>query len=264
MLQELDCYNNKLAGKLDLRHCHEIAMLDCSYNEDLTELWLYEHCLTSDLIKDEQTAVIRHDDNNIPVKIGIPDRYFKDFLLSICDANNNGVISSEEAATITEIDLNDIAVPCYITSMEGIEHFANLEKFWDSGDYHIDANSECTVGFQPEHGPEISGSAEFPGSEKALPDRRTHIRNARTAREFIRNGIGGDLQIGSAGNFTWCGRSGRRLRPSVVFAPVFLPALRTPRPGTDPQSPKYNTKKRGGWHSIRPVRVSVRNDPLPF
>lgn len=145
MLQELDCYNNKLAGKLDLRHCHEIAMLDCSYNEDLTELWLYEHCLTSDLIKDEQTAVIRHDDNNIPVKIGIPDRYFKDFLLSICDANNNGVISSEEAATITEIDLNDIAVPCYITSMEGIEHFANLEKFWDSGDYHIDANSECTV-----------------------------------------------------------------------------------------------------------------------
>lgn len=135
MLQELDCYNNKLAGKLDLRHCHEIAMLDCSYNEDLTELWLYEHCLTSDLIKDEQTAVIRHDDNNIPVKIGIPDRYFKDFLLSICDANNNGVISSEEAATITEIDLNNINSS--FDSMEGIEHFVNLEKLYYTGPDYI-------------------------------------------------------------------------------------------------------------------------------
>lgn len=140
-LQELNCSMNRLSGKLDLRDNKNITELDCSFNESLTDLWLYEFCLTSGLTKDEQTIITRHDYNNIPIKIGIPDQRFKDYLLSICDANDNGVISSEEAATVTEIDMADVSSGYYeVESLEGIEHFVNLEKFQCS-----DRLSQCKV-----------------------------------------------------------------------------------------------------------------------
>lgn len=53
------------------------------------------------------------------------DANFKAALLDICDANSDGEISAEEAATVTSLDVSGTTPQ--ITSLEGIEYFTNLE-----------------------------------------------------------------------------------------------------------------------------------------
>lgn len=53
--------------------------------------------------------------------IYIPDKVFKEYLLSLCDIDGDGEISVEEAELITEIKCSDIS------SLEGIQHLRNLE-----------------------------------------------------------------------------------------------------------------------------------------
>lgn len=130
MLHKLDCSGNQLSGMLDLRNSREISELDCSDNPDLTELWLYLDLAIPDFIKDYETTTVRFGKDNIPIKIGIPDSNFREYLLNCCDFNGNGVLSSEEVATITEIDLEDLYG---IITFEGIEHLTNLNKIWNTG-----------------------------------------------------------------------------------------------------------------------------------
>lgn len=51
-----------------------------------------------------------------------PDQNFKSYLLSNFDLNNDGEISEEEAAAITEVKCGNLG----IRSLEGIEQLENL------------------------------------------------------------------------------------------------------------------------------------------
>jgi len=126
MLHELDCSDNRLSGTLDLRNSREITELDSSENPDLKELWLFLDLAIPDFIKDYETKTVRFGNDNIPVKIGVPDRYFREYLLNRCDTNGNGILSSEEVATVTELDLKDRNIVTY----EGIEHLTNLTNIF--------------------------------------------------------------------------------------------------------------------------------------
>lgn len=144
MLHELDCSDNRLSGTLDLRNSREITELDSSENPDLKELWLFLDLAIPDFIKDYETKIVRFENDNIPVKIGVPDRYFREYLLNRCDTNGNGILSSEEVATVTEIDLENLNYGNIVT-YEGIEHLTNLTKIWKSGDWRSGNGSVKTL-----------------------------------------------------------------------------------------------------------------------
>jgi Leucine-rich repeat (LRR) protein len=61
------------------------------------------------------------------------DEEFKIFLLENFDLNKDGIISVEEAALVKEIDCSNRG----ISSLEGIQHFTNLEKIDCSGNILI-------------------------------------------------------------------------------------------------------------------------------
>ncbi len=56
------------------------------------------------------------------------DENFSRYLIINCDSNSDGHISIEEALEVKEIDLSQFTTYFPIRSLDGIEHFSNLEK----------------------------------------------------------------------------------------------------------------------------------------
>ena len=62
-------------------------------------------------------------------RVEIPDPIFKEYLVSICDANGDGEISPHEISSVTKL----IIVTDGVTSLKGIERCTNLERLWACG-----------------------------------------------------------------------------------------------------------------------------------
>lgn len=126
-LKSLLCPSNKLESLdvtrltlLENLRCNynQLTELDVSQNRWLTTLWCESNQLEwLDVTKNEQLKDLRCDN------VYIPDEYFKDYLLSEYDTDDDGEISLAEAWLITGINVSTHD----IYTLDGIQSFLNLQ-----------------------------------------------------------------------------------------------------------------------------------------
>ncbi len=60
--------------------------------------------------------------------IAFPDPVFREYVLSNFDRDKDGVISQDEAASVSALMLNKSTFKKDIYSLEGVQYFANLNE----------------------------------------------------------------------------------------------------------------------------------------
>ena len=121
-LETLQCQDNSLSLILYLQNNLSLKLVNCKNNPKLRIIYLKPGQTIETILVDEENTDVRFYNEYIEIFVPIPDSKFKNYLLGICDNNNDGEISETEAKTVSSISCSSLD----ITSLSGIEYFTNL------------------------------------------------------------------------------------------------------------------------------------------
>ncbi len=133
-LTELYCTGTTKMQILDISANKKLQSVNCTYNESLTTIYAFSnYAATCTIEKPDATQIIvagSGDSGNVgDMETVFPDANFRAYVLKNFDADNDGVISDEEAAGVTSIDCSNQG----LVSLSGIERFTNLTYLKCSG-----------------------------------------------------------------------------------------------------------------------------------
>ena len=127
-LTYLNCYSNQLTS-LDVSNNTALSYFDCRWNNSNIIIYIKGGQLFNTFLHDD-SAVIQEKGAPIPSgNVSFKDSNFKAYCVTNFDKNGDGEVSYAEALSVTRINVTTDN----IASLQGIEHFINLQVLYCRG-----------------------------------------------------------------------------------------------------------------------------------
>ncbi len=137
LLEELDCHGNQLE-EIDVSNNVNLETLICTDNP-LETINLSPGQVIATLEAPEDTGIV-YDWDDVIGPMSFPDEFFREYVFTNFDTDENGILSEAECKAVTRIDLaafKDL-------SLKGISAFQNLEELACEVEFHA-AGSELAL-----------------------------------------------------------------------------------------------------------------------